>query len=279
MTSEQLNKILTTKSYDYKFINRNSKDKLIVSVNGLGVNKIAKSLKNKDEFKAQGNSVFDMFDDLDILEHSDYRGFSGYLEFYKTLTENPICSDADILFLADGKWSFYFSGIDGIAKNVDEIKDFIHSLIINKGYKSVYFIGTCSGAWLIALQTLSLQLIDSLLYIKALLFNPLNDVFSSGHLKSKKNFMLSEEMTDKVNIHDYNKQLNIDTSLIKARIEFTIYYSMYNKTEKEQALLYKDMENDKMKVDLIGVKTDLHNVAEYLKFTNELNDILINFLK
>jgi hypothetical protein len=279
MTSEQLNKILTTKSYDYKFVDRNSKDKIIISISGLGINHLNDEIINLEEFKEQGGSIFDVFEDSSILKNPLIQTKRSLFDFYNVFTNHPLCSDTDVLFLADSKWNHYLTGINGIANNVQEIKDFVYALVTNKGYKSVYFIGTCSGAWMVALQALSIQITESQLsYVKALLFNPLNELTESGHFKKKTQKFLNEHSLDAITISDYQKNIN-DTNLLNVAVHFVIYYSRLNSRNEEQSDMYKKMQNEKVKVDLYPVETREHNLARYLKGKNKLTDILINFLR
>jgi hypothetical protein len=280
MTSEQLNKILTTKSYDYKFVDRNSKDKIIISISGLGINHLNDEIINLEEFKEQGGSIFDVFEDSSILKNPLIQTKRSLFDFYNVFTNHPLCSDSDVLFLADSKWNHYLTGIDGIANNVQEIKDFVYALVTNKGYKTIYFAGTCSGAWMVALQALSLQILRSqVCNIKALLFNPLNEISKSGHFQIKTKKLLDEELTDAVNILEYQKIITEDNSEIIPLIHFVIYYSKLNDKNQEQSDMYRSMQNEKVKVDLYPVETREHNLARYLKGKNKLTDTLINFLR
>jgi hypothetical protein len=264
MTKEQLDKILNAKAFDYKFLDRKSKDKVIISVSGLGINQII-----KNDIIAEGTSIFDY-----LPNHKNSSPF----EFYNLFTKDEICGEFDILFLADTNSNHYIKGIDGIGNNIEEIKDFIYALISNKGYKMVYFIGTCSGAWLASFQTLSLKMLNNdNLYVKALLFNPLNDLSESGHFKKHTNKLLDFNTLDYTHLYQYNNE--IDDNNFTNKIEFTIYFSKNNNKNNYQAMLYKAMSSPNIKVNLKEVDTDVHNLAQYLKKADKLLSIIINFIK
>ena len=264
MTIEQLNKILNAKAFDYKFLDRKSKDKIIISVSGLGINQIT-----KNDIIEEGTSIFDL-----LPNHKSSSPF----EFYNLFTKDAICSEHDILFLADTNSNHYIKGINGIGNNIEEVKDFIYALISSKGYKMVYFIGTCSGAWLASFQTLSLKMLNKdNLYVKALLFNPLNDLSESGHFKKHTNKLLDFDTLDYTHLYDYNN--SIDNNMFTNKIEFNIYYSKNNNKNNYQAMLYKGMASSNIKINLNEVDTDVHNLAHYLKQNDKLSSILINFLQ
>jgi hypothetical protein len=264
MTIEQLNKILNAKAFDYKFLDRKSKDKIIISVSGLGINQIT-----KNDIIEEGTSIFDL-----LPNHKSSSPF----EFYNLFTKDAICSEHDILFLADTNSNHYIKGINGIANNIEEIKDFIYNLVSIKGYKIIYFIGTCSGGWLASFQTLSLKMLNKdNLYVKALLFNPLNDLSESGHFKKHTNKLLDFDTLDYTHLYDYNNV--IDDNNFTNKIEFNIYYSKKNNRNNYQAMLYKGMASSNIKIKLYEVDTDVHNLAQYLKQNDKLSSILINFLQ
>jgi hypothetical protein len=278
MTSEQLNQILNTKSYDYKFINRNSKDSVIISINGLGVNHLSKNIINKEEFKEQGNSIFDILDHTNLLQDPSLPDRKYIFDFYNTFNTHPSCINSDILFLADGKSNHYLTGIRGIASNIEEIKDFILSFILTKGYKTVYFVGTCSGAWMVALQSLSLQITNNqLVYIKALLFNPLNTLSDSNHFKLKTNSLLDENSLDMIKINEYANNVLTNISIVDTLVHFVIYYNKNNMKNTDQAGLYAQMNNDKLKIDLKEIDTNDISLTAFLRRNKQLTPILTDF--
>ena len=79
-------------------------------------------------------------------------------EFYNILTKDVSSQLFDVLFLSDSTRDFYFGGLSGIGDNMEQISNFISCLIQTKGYTNIYFIGTCTGGWMSALQILSLKL-------------------------------------------------------------------------------------------------------------------------
>jgi hypothetical protein len=225
MTTEQLNNILNTKSYDYKFINKNSKDSVIISINGLGLNQFSKKIIDKETLIENGGSVFDFLDNHSLLDNKDIINQKSIFDFYNTFQTHPSCKDSDILFLADSSWSYYARGIKGIASNLEEIKDFILSFIVLKGYKTVYFIGTCSGSWLIALQSIALQINNNQVsYVKALLFNPLNDISESNHYQKKLYNKFDEPSLELIKVSDYYNKIISSIPIIDTVIHFVIYY-------------------------------------------------------
>jgi hypothetical protein len=278
MTTEQLNNILNTKSYNYKFINRNSTDKIIISINGLGLNQLSKSIINRDEFKTQGGSIFDVFENPNLLEDPSIKDRKSLFDFYNVFTTHSSCSDADILFLSDTSWNHYLKGIKGLASNTDEIKDFLYALITNKGYKSIYFVGTCSGAWMVALQALSIQITENQVsFVKALLFNPLNDLSKSNHFKKITNTHLNESTLDLVNISNFQNNNNIDISEISTFVHFVIYYSKFSGKNEEQSDMYNSLKNEKVNVELHPIETPDSNLARFLKDTGQLSTVLTSF--
>jgi hypothetical protein len=278
MTTEQLNIILNNKGYHYKFINNNSTDKIIISIHGLGLNKLIKIITNQDEFVSNGRSVFDIFENPNLLEDPSRIDTHSHSDFYNIFTSYAAEHNADILFLHDSSWNHYLKGIPGIAKNREEIKDFINTLITSKGYKNVYFTGTFTSAWWASQQTLFVQSLENQVSsVKTLLFNPLNDISKVCHFENII-YDLEEQPSDLIKITDFQSSNNIDISKLNTLVKFVVYYSNLSDKNKIEAEVYDDLKNEKIDVELHPIETNGFNITSILKNTDQLSKILTDFV-